>query len=96
MTSWTLLPPPPSTAVKTSQAISSILLSSATKNEEKQEILKTLLRKGDYSFTFLIPIIQGVCTVKNKSVRQLAWLWFEGVEKVDSTGKLREEMILVW
>jgi coatomer subunit beta len=61
-----------------------------------QSILIAMVN-GDHSVhTLLMPIIRFIVPSKNKTLKKLLLLYLENVNKRDSEGKLRQEMILVW
>lgn len=43
-----------------------------------------------------MPVIQYVMPTKNKKLKKLLHFYWEVCPKYDGTGKLKQEMILVW
>ena len=46
--------------------------------------------------TLLMPIIQFVLPSKDKRIKKLLHFYWEVCPKLDESGKLKQEMILVW
>ena len=69
-------------------------------NEEmKVETMKrilTIMLNGDPMQGMLMHIIRFVMPSKSKPLKKLLYLYYEICPKHDATGKLKQEMILVW
>ena len=66
-----------------------------TKIETMKRILSVMLN-GDPMPGLLMHIIRFVMPSKSKPLKKLLYLYYEICPKHDSTGKLRQEWILVW
>ncbi|TKA78371.1 hypothetical protein B0A49_00704, partial [Cryomyces minteri] len=67
-------------------------------DESKVETMKrilTIMLNGDPMPNLLMHIIRFVMPSKSKPLKKLLYLYYEICPKLDSTGKLRQEMILV-
>ena len=68
-------------------------------DESKVETMKrilTIMLNGDPMPLLLMHIIRFVMPSKSKPLKKLLYLYYEICPKLDSTGKLKQEMILVW
>lgn len=68
-------------------------------DETKLETMKTILTimlNGDPMPQLLMHIIRFVMPSKSKPLKKLLYLYYEICPKLDSSGKLKQEMILVW
>ena len=68
-------------------------------DESKVETMKrilTIMLNGDPMPSLLMHIIRFVMPSKNKQLKKLLYLYYEICPKLDATGKLKQEMILVW
>lgn len=68
-------------------------------DESKQETMRrilTVMLNGDPMPGLLMHIIRFVMPSKNKALKKLLYLYYEICPKLDSNGKLKQEMILVW
>lgn len=68
-------------------------------DETKQETMKrllTIMLNGDSMPQLLMHIIRFVMPSKSKSLKKLLYLYYEICPKHDASGKLKQEMILVW
>lgn len=68
-------------------------------DESKVETMKqilTIMLNGDSMPTLLMHIIRFVMPSKYKPLKKLLYFYYEICPKLDSTGKLKQEMILVW
>ncbi|POR39006.1 Coatomer subunit beta [Tolypocladium paradoxum] len=68
--------------------------SDETKVETMKRIL-TIMLNGDPMPTLLMHIIRFVMPSKHKALKKLLYFYYEICPKLDSTGKLKQEMILV-
>lgn len=66
-----------------------------TKVETMKRIL-TIMLNGDPMPSLLMHIIRFVMPSKYKPLKKLLYFYYEICPKLDSTGKLKQEMILVW
>jgi coatomer subunit beta len=66
-----------------------------TKIETMKRVLSVMLN-GDPMPGLLMHIIRFVMPSKNKQLKKLLYLYYEICPKHDASGKLRQEMILVW
>jgi hypothetical protein len=69
--------------------------SDETKVETLKRILSIMLN-GDPMTSLLMHIIRFVMPSKSKPLKKLLYLYYEICPKLDNTGKLRQEWILVW
>lgn len=68
-------------------------------DESKVETMKkilTIMLNGDAMPQLLMHIIRFVMPSKSKPLKKLLYFYYELCPKLDSTGKLKQEMILVW
>lgn len=68
-------------------------------DETKQETMKrilTVMLNGDPMPSLLMHIIRFVMPSKNKALKKLLYMYYEICPKLDASGKLKQEMILVW
>lgn len=72
-------------------------------DEEKIEGMENLLVKivsdaieSHKAHSLLMHVIRFVMPTKNKKLKKLALIFLENVQKYDSDGILKHEMILVW
>jgi len=69
-------------------------------DETKVGVMKrvlTIMLNGDHNMSsLLMHIIRFVMPSKNKQLKKLLYLFYEVCPKLDSSGKLRQEWILVW
>lgn len=68
-------------------------------DETKMETMRTIVTimlNGDPMAQLLMHIIRFVMPSKRKSLKKLLYFYYEICPKHDSTGKLKQEMILVW
>ena len=68
-------------------------------DESKVDTMKrilTIMLNGDSMPTLLMHIIRFVMPSKSKPLRKLLYFYYEICPKLDSSGKLKQEMILVW
>ena len=68
-------------------------------DESKVETMKrilTIMLNGDPMPQLLMHIIRFVMPSKSKSLKKLLYFYYEICPKLDSSGKLKQEMILVW
>ena len=56
----------------------------------------TLMLNGDPMPSLLMHIIRFVMPSKSKALKKLLYLYYEICPKLDASGKLKQEMILVW
>lgn len=61
-----------------------------------QSILSAMVNGDLEVHSMLMHIIRFIVPSKNKTLKKLLLLYLENVNKLDSDGKLRQEMILVW
>ena len=66
-----------------------------TKVETMTRVL-TVMLNGDPMPQLLMHIIRFVMPSKSKPLKKLLYLYYEICPKLDATGKLKQEMILVW
>jgi coatomer subunit beta len=66
-----------------------------TKIETMKRIL-TVMLNGEPMPSLLMHIIRFVMPSKSKPLKKLLYLYYEVCPKHDASGKLRQEMILVW
>lgn len=66
-----------------------------TKMETMRRIL-TIMLNGDPMPNLLMHIIRFVMPSKSKPLKKLLYFYYEICPKLDSNGKLKQEMILVW
>ena len=69
--------------------------SDAMKSETMKNIL-TVMLNGDPMPQLLMHIIRFVMPSKSKPLKKLLYLYYEICPKLDASGKLKQEMILVW
>src|SRR6185436_6293241 len=68
-------------------------------DETKQDTMKrllTIMLNGDPMPSLLMHIIRFVMPSKSKPLKKLLYLYYEICPKLDNSGKLRQEWILVW
>lgn len=68
-------------------------------DETKVDTMKTILTimlNGDPMPQVLMHIIRFVMPSKSKPLKKLLYLYYEICPKLDASGKLKQEMILVW
>ena len=68
-------------------------------DESKAETMKrilTIMLNGDPMPSLLMHIIRFVMPSKSKALKKLLYFYYEIVPKLDTGGKLKQEMILVW
>ena len=68
-------------------------------DESKVETMKrilTIMLNGDSMPQLLMDIIRFVMPSKSKPLKKLLYFYYEICPKLDSNGKLKQEMILVW
>ena len=68
-------------------------------DESKVETMKrilTIMLNGDPMPGVLMHIIRFVMPSKSKPLKKLLYLYYEVCPKHDASGKLKQEMILVW
>lgn len=68
-------------------------------DETKVETMKcilTVMLNGDPMPSLLMHIIRFVMPSKYKPLKKLLYFYYEICPKLDNTGKLKQEMILVW
>lgn len=68
-------------------------------DESKVETMKqilTVMLNGDPMPSLLMHIIRFVMPSKSKPLKKLLYFYYEICPKHDSSGKLKQEMILVW
>ena len=66
-----------------------------TKVETMKRIL-TMMLNGDPMPQLLMHIIRFVMPSKSKALKKLLYFYYEICPKLDASGKLKQEMILVW
>lgn len=66
-----------------------------TKIDTMKRIL-TIMLNGDPMPQLLMHIIRFVMPSKNKNLKKLLYFYYEICPKLDASGKLKQEMILVW
>ena len=69
--------------------------SDETKVETMKRIL-TIMLNGDSMPLLLMHIIRFVMPSKSKHLKKLLYFYYEICPKLDASGKLKQEMILVW
>lgn len=68
-------------------------------DESKVETMKrilTIMLNGDPMPQLLMHIIRFVMPSKHKALKKLLYFYYEICPKLDASGKLKQEMILVW
>ena len=68
-------------------------------DEVKLETLRRIIvstLNGNSQPTLLMPIIQFVLPTRNKQIKKMLHFYWEVCPKYDDSGKLKQEMILVW
>lgn len=68
-------------------------------DDSKVETMKrilTIMLNGDPMPSLLMHIIRFVMPSKSKTLKKLLYFYYEIVPKLDASGKLKQEMILVW
>ena len=68
-------------------------------DESKVETMKrilTIMLNGDPMPQLLMHIIRFVMPSKSKPLKKLLYFYYEICPKLDTNGKLKQEMILVW
>lgn len=68
-------------------------------DESKEETMKrilTIMLNGDPMPNLLMHIIRFVMPSKSKPLKKLLYFYYEICPKLDASGKLKQEMILVW
>lgn len=68
-------------------------------DESKQETMKrilTIMLNGNAMPDLLMHIIRFVMPSRSKPLKKLLYFYYEICPKLDATGKLKQEMILVW
>ena len=68
-------------------------------DDTKVETMKTVLTimlNGDPMPSLLMHIIRFVMPSKSKPLKKLLYFYYEICPKLDASGKLKQEMILVW
>lgn len=68
-------------------------------DESKVETMKrilTIMLNGDPMPTLLMHIIRFVMPSRSKQLKKLLYFYYEICPKLDASGKLKQEMILVW
>lgn len=63
---------------------------------ETMRTIVTIMLNGDPMPQILMHIIRFVMPSKSKALKKLLYFFYEICPKHDSTGKLKQEMILVW
>lgn len=66
-----------------------------TKVETMKRVL-TIMLNGDPMPSLLMHIIRFVMPSKHKPLKKLLYFYYEICPKLDGSGKLKQEMILVW
>lgn len=66
-----------------------------TKVETMRRIL-TIMLNGDAMPNLLMHIIRFVMPSKSKPLKKLLYFYYEICPKLEASGKLKQEMILVW
>lgn len=66
-----------------------------TKIDTMKRIL-TIMLNGDPMPQLLMHIIRFVMPSKSKTLKKLLYFYYEICPKLDASGKLKQEMILVW
>lgn len=69
--------------------------SDETKLETMRRII-TIMLNGDPMPQLLMHIIRFIMPSKSKPLKKLLYFYYEICPKVDTNGKLKQEMILVW
>jgi coatomer subunit beta len=68
-------------------------------DESKLDTMRTIITimlNGDPMPAILMHIIRFVMPSKSKALKKLLYFYYEICPKLDSNGKLKQEMILVW
>lgn len=68
-------------------------------DESKVDTMKrilTIMLNGDPMPQLLMHIIRFVMPSRSKQLKKLLYFYYEICPKLDSSGKLKQEMILVW
>ncbi len=68
-------------------------------DDAKAETMKrilTIMLNGDPMPSLLMHIIRFIMPSKSKALKKLLYFYYEIVPKLDASGKLKQEMILVW
>ena len=67
-------------------------------DETKLETMRsiTIMLNGDPMAQLLMHIIRFVMPSRSKSLKKLLYFYYEICPKLDTNGKLKQEMILVW
>ena len=68
-------------------------------DDSKVETMKrilTVMLNGDPMPSLLMHIIRFVMPSKSKALKKLLYFYYEICPKLDASGKLKQEMILVW
>ena len=68
-------------------------------DETKQDTMRvilTIMLNGDSMPQLLMHIIRFVMPSRSKALKKLLYLYYEICPKLDTNGKLKQEMILVW
>ena len=63
---------------------------------ETMKMVLTVMLNGDPMPQLLMHIIRFVMPSKSKPLKKLLYLYYEICPKLDASGKLKQEMILVW
>jgi coatomer subunit beta len=63
---------------------------------ETMKLILTVMLNGDPMPQLLMHIIRFVMPSKYKPLKKLLYFYYEVCPKLDATGKLKQEMILVW
>jgi hypothetical protein len=63
---------------------------------DTMKLILTVMLNGDPMPSLLMHIIRFVMPSKYKPLKKLLYFYYEICPKLDSTGKLKQEMILVW
>lgn len=63
---------------------------------ETMRVVITIMLNGNPMPDLLMHIIRFVMPSKSKSLKKLLYFYYEICPKLDSSGKLKQEMILVW
>lgn len=96
MSSWTIIAQPSSSDSPTVDQLKTALES---KNEqvkiETMKLMLTLMYNGELLPGLLMHVIRFVMPSRNKALKKLLYFYWEICPKLDSTGKLKQEMILV-
>lgn len=68
-------------------------------DETKMETMRTIITimlNGDPMSPLLMHIIRFVMPSRSKSLKKLLYFYYEICPKLDTNGRLKQEMILVW